>query len=236
MLDKKDLKIRNADLRDLGLKVRLFPGVPDLFQRLDTFVESRKAFQEAFIRIEFYIISGGFEEIIRGASIAGSIKDIYGCTFAERMGRIIPKSIITFTEKTKFLYAINKGISGTELRRNPYRVNDVILPDQRRISFSNMIYVGDGPTDIPCFSAVQQYGGKTVGILKYNTEAGKGVVDKRRAWAIARGERSTLGPFRPNYEETSDLCENLKLQIERVGLEISDATKDQINDKFICLF
>lgn len=66
LLDKKDLKIRNADLRDLGLKVRLFPGVPDLFQRLDTFVESRKAFQEAFIRIEFYIISGGFEEIIRG--------------------------------------------------------------------------------------------------------------------------------------------------------------------------
>lgn len=225
LLDKKDLKIKNTDLRNLGQKVRLFPGVSDLFERLDAFVQSRKEFQEAFIQIEFYVISGGFEEIIRGTPIAGSLKDIFGCTFSERMGKIIPKSIVTFTEKTKFLYAINKGINGEELRRNPYRVNNVIPPDQRRISFSNMIYVGDGPTDIPCFSAVQQNGGKTVGLLKYNTVAGKVVVDKRRAWAIARGERSTLGPFRPNYEENSDLCENLKLQIERVGLEISDATK-----------
>ncbi len=95
------------------------------------------------------------------------MKDIYGCTLQEISGRLFPKSIVSFTEKTKFLYAINKGITGTELRRTPYSVNDVIPKDQRRIPFSNMIYLGDGPTDIPCFSAIQQNGGKTIGILKY---------------------------------------------------------------------
>lgn len=225
MVKKKQLKVTNEDLKALGAKVNLFPGVDDLVPRLEKFVNSRKEFKEAFVHIEFYVISGGFEEIIRGTSIAKSIKDIFGCTFIERNGRIFPKSIVTFTEKTKFLYAINKGISGLELRRNPYRVNDVIRPDSRRIDFSNMIYVGDGPTDIPCFSAVQSNHGKTIGILKHIRKGANIVVDKRRAWAIAKGERTTLGPYHPDYCENSDLYDILKLQIERIGLDISDATK-----------
>jgi len=222
---KKNLKVTNQDLRELGKKVHLYQGVSDLFQRLRSSVDSRKEFQEAHIQVEFYIISGGFEEIIRGTTISNEMKDIFGCTFAEIKGNLIPKSIVTFTEKTKFLYAINKGISGIELRRNPYSVNDVIPKEQRRISFSNMIYIGDGPTDIPCFSTVQQNGGKTVGILKHHRKAGKVIVDKRRAWAIARGERATLGPFLPDYREDSDLYINLLLQVERVGLDIADKFK-----------
>ena len=225
LLRKKNVTVTNDDLRELGARVHLFPGVPDLIPRLETFVNSRKEFQEAFVRIEFYVISGGFEEIIRGTAIADHAKDIFGCIFAERLGKIVPKSIVTFTEKTKFLYAINKGITGLELRRNPFRVNDVIAPEKRRIPFSNMIYVGDGPTDIPCFTAVQTNHGKTVGILKHIRKADKTIVDKRRAWAIAKGERTTLGPFQPDYRDNSDLCINLKLQIERVGLDISIAAK-----------
>ncbi len=225
LLKQKKLKILNEDLRKLGLKVQLFPGVIDLIPRLEKFVNSRKEFKEAFVRIEFYVISGGFEEIIRSTQISKSIKDVFGCTFVERNGQIIPKSIVTFTEKTKFLYAINKGISGLELRRNPYRVNDVIRRNDRRIAFSNMIYVGDGPTDIPCFSAVQSNGGKTIGILKHVRKGANVMVDKRRAWAIARGERTTLGPYHPDYTENSDLYDILKLEIERIGLDISDTAK-----------
>jgi hypothetical protein len=224
-LKRKNIKVVNEDLRALGAKVHLFPGVDDLIPRLERFINLRKEFKEAFVRLEFYIISGGFEEIIRGTSIAKSTKDIFGCTFIERNGQIMPKSVITFTEKTKFLYAINKGISGLELRRNPYRVNDVIQRKDRRIAFSNMIYIGDGPTDIPCFSAVQSNGGKTIGILKYDRRGANVSVDKRRAWAIARGERTTLGPYHPDYSENSNLYDILKLEIERIGLDISDATK-----------
>ena len=221
-LKKKASKVTNQELRNLGKKVRLFPGVPDVFQRLRSSVKQREEFQEAYIQIEFYIITAGFEEIMRGTPIANEMKDIFGCTFDERNGDLVPKSVITFTEKTKFLYAINKGITGTELRRNPYRVNDVIHREKRRIPFSNMIYIGDGPTDIPCFSTIQQNGGKTVGVLKYKIQAGSVNIDKLRAWAIAKGERTTLGPFKPNYTKDSDLYLNLQMQLERVGLDITD--------------
>jgi 2-hydroxy-3-keto-5-methylthiopentenyl-1-phosphate phosphatase len=225
ILEKVKLKVTNEELRELGKKVHLYPGVTDLFQRLRSFMDFRKEFQEAHVQIEFYIITGAFEEIIRGTSIANGMKDIFGCTFDERKGRLIPKSIVTFTEKTKFLYAINKGISGIELRRTPYSVNEVIIRDKRRIPFPNMIYLGDGPTDIPCFSTIQQNGGKTIGILKYQKKGDKLIVDKRRAWSIARGDRATLGPFLPNYREGSDLYVNLQMQVERIGLEIYDRFK-----------
>lgn len=225
---QKGLRIHNEDLRDLGEDVELFPGVSDMFQRLRDFVKARKEFQEAHVKLEFYIISGGFEEIIRGTQISDEMQDIFGCTFRERNGTLAPKSIVTFTEKTKFLYALHKGISGRELRRNPYSVNDVIPMDQRRIPFGNMIYLGDGPTDIPCFSTVEKNGGKTIGVLKYKKtykKAGAVLVDKRRAWAIARGDRATLGPYSPNYTRKSDLYLNLKMQIERIGLNIYDSFK-----------
>ena len=228
LLSRRKLKVTNKDLRDLGKKVRLFPGVADVFKRLRPFVKQRKEFQEAYIQIEFYIISAGFEEIIRGVPIANEMKDIFGCMFDERSENLVPKSIVTFTEKTKFLYAINKGITGMELRRNPYKVNDVKPKEKRRILFSNMIYIGDGPTDIPCFSTIQQYGGKTVGVLKYKIDAGNVSIDQHRAWAIAKGERATLGPFKPNYVEDSDLYANLQMQVERVGLDITAHARSMV--------
>jgi 2-hydroxy-3-keto-5-methylthiopentenyl-1-phosphate phosphatase len=223
-LKNSKLNIGNKDLRDLGRKVHLYPGVQDLFSNLRSYVNSKREFREANVEIEFYVISGGFEEIIRGTPIANEMKDIFGCTFVERRRKLIAKSVVTFTEKTKFLYAINKGVSG-ELRRNPYSVNDVIPPDKRRIPFSNMIYLGDGPTDIPCFSAIQQYGGKTIGLIKYDERAGDVIIDKRRAWAIARGDRVTLGPFLPDYRKGSSLYVILQMQVERVGLDIFDRFK-----------
>lgn len=224
-LRKSKLTLSNSDLKDLGSKVTLFPGVQDLFPRLRSFVDGTKEFLEAHVQIEFYVISAGFEETIRGTSIADKMKDIFGCTFTDSKGSLIPKGIVTFTEKTKFLYAVNKGISGSELRRNPYSVNNVVDKDKRRIPFSNMIYIGDGPTDIPCFSTIYQNGGKTIGVLKYEKKSGNKIVDKRRAWAIARGDRdrATLGPYQPDYTKGSDLYVNLLLQVELIALKIVDS-------------
>jgi len=222
-LKKKDLKIKNSDLRELGKKVILYPGVETLFQRLRSYVQTHKRLQEGHVRIEFYIISGSFYEMIKGTSIGNEIDDIFASTFFERNGLLIPKSTITFTEKTKFLFAINKGISGRELHRNPYSVNDVISETNRRIPFKYMIYLGDGPSDIPCFSAIQKRGGTTIGILKYQKKKDNILIDKRRAWAFAKGSRQTLGPYLPTYEENSDLYQILKFQVERIGFDIVDA-------------
>lgn len=220
-IKQNSLKVTNQDLRNLGKKVHLFPGVLDGFKLLKSFVSGKKEFKEAHVAIKFYIISGGFEEIIRGTPVANEMNDIFGCTFDEREGSLVPKSIVTFTAKTKFLYAINKGISGIELRRNPYSVNDVIRKEHRRIPFPNMVYLGDGPTDIPCFSTIIQNGGKAIGVLKYKKKPQEVVLDTWRAWAIARGDRTTLGPYQPDYREDHDLYVNLKMQVERVGLDIA---------------
>ncbi|MGP8057016.1 MAG: hypothetical protein ACLP9K_05410 [Nitrososphaerales archaeon] len=121
-LKSKHLTVSNQDLRNLGDRVVLFPGVQNLFSRLREFINQSK-FREANVSIEFYIISGGLEEILKGTSIAHEIEEhrIFGCTFheTEKGGLIWPKRIITFTEKTKFLYAINKGVYA-ELARKPF--------------------------------------------------------------------------------------------------------------------
>ena len=93
---------------------------------------------------------------------------------------------MTFTEKTKFLYAINKGISGPELRRQPYRVNDAIAKEERRVAFEYMVYLGDGPSDIPCFSAVKSLGGNCISIV------GRDTVNKGYELARASEQRSAL--------------------------------------------
>jgi phosphoserine phosphatase len=225
---EQTVKLNNHVLRELGTRVQLYPGVDTVFERLRHYVESQSLLKQADTRIEFYVISGGFEEILRGTAIAKEMKDIFGCTIDDSKTEPSIKGTVTFTEKTKFLYAINKGITGEELRRDPYRVNDVVPEENRRIPFRNMIYVGDGPTDIPCFSAVQHSGGKTVGLLKYHTRENI-LVDNRREWAIARGDRKTLGPYRPSYKEEDDLCLNLKLQLSAIGFTIYDAYKRSLS-------
>ena len=95
--------------------------------------------------------------------------------------------------------AINKGITGEELRRNPYRVNDAMEPAERRIPFENMVYVGDGPSDIPCFSMIRHLGGKAIGVMPPDD------IELRKPYELAEGNRLTVGPYTADYQEGTDL-------------------------------
>ena len=121
---------------------------------------------------------------------------------------------MTFTEKTKFLYAINKGISGDVLRWYPYRVNDSVSAENRRIPFEYMIYLGDGPSDIPCFSAIKGYGGNCIGII--------GQENAHKGYQLARGKRTIVGPYSRKYSKDGDLYLVLDTIIKKVGYEIVD--------------
>ena len=98
--------------------------------------------------------------------------DVFACNYSTgKNGKYDSiKNITTFTEKTKFLYAINKGIDGKNLRKNPYLVNAPIEKTKRVLPFKNMIYIGDSSGDIPCFSAVRSNGGHCIGIIETKKE------------------------------------------------------------------
>jgi hypothetical protein len=218
------LDLSTKALRTLGKKMKLFPGLPKAFSELKAYVRMQPHLRDARVALEFYVISGGIEEIIRGNSIAQHIDGIFGSNFAydpKTKKTIGIKSAISFTEKTRFVFGINKGVSVQELRSNPYKINDAVPPEMRRIPFSQMIYIGDGPSDIPCLSAVTQNGGAGIGVSAPTKRFNKG-------YELARGKRITVGPYRANYQKESDMRMVLEETILRMGLEIDVNQKKHV--------
>lgn len=188
-------------LNRVGAGVEFYPGALDFVSRLRSQVAAKPEYLEANVTVEWFIISSGIEAVLRATPLAQAANEIFGCAFHyDNAGTAVAvKKTVTFTEKTKFVYAINKGISGAELSRNPYRVNDYMAPEVRRIPIRNMIYVGDGPSDIPCFSMIRNLGGKAIGVIPPDD------ADFRKPFELAEGQRLTVGPYTANYEDGSDL-------------------------------
>lgn len=170
--------LNNKKLRELGKEIPLFDGLPEFFQTLKDIVAKDEAFNKHGIRLEHYIISCGLAEMIRGSKIASYVDGIYGCEFIEnpmlpgfltqsnislendtkeiaQIGRIIDN-----TAKTRYLFEINKGSN-----KNPkVNVNASMSKEDRRIPIENMIYIADGPSDIPMFAIMKERGGKAYAI------------------------------------------------------------------------
>jgi hypothetical protein len=154
----------NQQLEQLGAKMSLYRGLPDMFEEfLEGLLTPEQV--EAGLRVEHYVVSSGLKVLIEGNRIRPYLRAVFGCEYAEdNAGRItFPKRVISHTQKTQYLFRINKGL--LDMSQD---VNDHMPDDVRPIPFRNMIYIGDGPTDVPCFTIMKKNGGNAIAV--YNPD------------------------------------------------------------------
>lgn len=158
---QKNMPLTREYLQSCGKSVEFFDGVETWFNNINEFG------QKIGVDVEHYVISSGQKEIIEGTSIAKYFKEIYAGYYCyENNEAVWPALALNYTNKTQFLYRINKGIN--DVRDN--RVNEEMPHEQRRIPFSNIIYIGDSATDIPCMRLVMKNGGTSIGLYQKGTK------------------------------------------------------------------
>ena len=156
---EKGLSITREQLVEMGRSIVLFPGVQEWFCRINEFGRTQG------VEIEHYILSSGLREIIEGSGISHEFKEIYASEFYydETGTPVWPKLDVNFTAKTQFVYRINKGVLDVANDRD---LNASMPDDSKRVPFTNMIYVGDGLSDVPCMKMMRSYGGQAIAVYQ----------------------------------------------------------------------
>ena len=206
-------EITQEALAEWGRSLPLYDGVESIFGRLRE--EAQQAYEHA--QVEFYMVSSGIGEVLRNTRIAHEFHEIWSSDFCFREdGRIcFPKRVVSFTDKTRYLFQAAKGLFGAKAHGKPFEVNKKVPAEQIRIPFNQFIVVGDGYTDIPCFSMIRKQGGHAIAVYDRNDRDKWG-----RAWGfIEEGRVSNLVPA--CYAPDSALTDSLVMAVERKALDIA---------------
>ena len=206
---EKGIQCTQKCLNSLGKEVRYYPGVETWFKRINEYGKSKG------VRVEHYLVSSGTKEIIDGTSIAKEFKKIYGCEFyydPETKLPIWPKFAINYTQKTQYFFRISKGITN----KTDDSVNNKTV--SRRIPYENMVYLGDGMTDVPCMVLVKQNNGNAIAI--YNKK------EQGNVSSLLRGGRVNFACL-ADYSENSDLDKTMKLIIDKISINHTLKCKEE---------
>lgn len=191
--------VTRQKLMEYGSRVGLFPGVKSWFERI------RQYGAEHGVIVEHYIISSGLKEMIEGTEVAksGAFEHVYASSFYYDEWGVAkwPAQVVNYTSKTQILFRIEKGVMDV----NDSAVNDHFAPEDIRVPFHNMVYIGDSDTDVPCMKLVNDYGGYSIGV--YNGE-------KAKVYKMLRDNR--IKYYAPaDYTDGSDLDKLVKAIIDR---------------------
>ncbi|HOQ88620.1 MAG TPA: HAD family hydrolase [Candidatus Hydrogenedentes bacterium] len=224
--------LNNRLLRELGARIPLYPGLPECFDRINRLLDHHE-YAEADLRVEHYVVSTGLKEMILGTPIASKLSGIWACEFIE-----VPASfgynpdsapehgvisqiatLLDNTTKTRALFEINKGVNKTP----GISVNDAIPETSRRVPFRNMIYIADGPSDIPCFSVVRKNGGMTYAVYDPDSK-------RHFQQAVSLQESERVHAFGPaDYTENSHTDWWLRYQVRRIADRMLEERKSALN-------
>lgn len=207
MLEKAraaEVPVRRKDFVDYGKKLKLFNGVRGWFSRINRYGSL------GGLRVTHHIISSGIREMIMGTSIKNRFKDIYASSFWYDYHGVAkwPALALNYTTKTQFLFRINKGI------HNVYehsKVNKYVPPDNRPVPFRNMVFIGDGETDIPCFRLVKDQGGHSIAVFKPHAHGAK-LLSKK---LLSDGRVNFIAPA--DYSDSKPIDLIVKAIMEKVA-------------------
>lgn len=220
--------LTNERLGELGAAIQLAPGIPDFFDRTRQLVTEEPRYAKHDIKVEHYIVSTGLRAMIRGSGVQSHVDGVWACEllpeapppgFLEQLpapGSSVVTQVgytVDNTSKTRAIFEINKGVNVQD--DGAVTVNSLIPEDQRRVPIRNMIYIADGPSDIPSFSVVNRMGGKTFGVYApgaQNFENAAVLQEQGRVNSIAEAD----------YSEGSAAERWLERSIRKIADEIAE--------------
>ena len=213
--------LTRSQIKEIGENLTFYPGVPECFRLIKESIENTPEFRDARIRVESYVISGGIQDLLRSSPLIETTDRIWGCNFAYDQRGIIsfPRNVISHTDKTRYVFLINKGLTGPTYDDQPYAVNEPKDSHERPVAFDNMIYLVDGPTDVPCMSLITHFKGYVIGIESEPNSA--------NTYALSHGRRMnrnatadfTAGGSAYNaiLNQARYLAENIRREITGTG-------------------
>lgn len=201
------IRLTRENFKNAGKNIIYFDGVESWFDRINKYGKYLD------LKIEHYIISAGYEEILEGCKIYKHFKNVFGCRYAygEDGTPVWPARVVNYSTKTQYLSKINKGLGKLEDRA----VNEFMPDEKRPIPFRRMVYFGDGSTDIPSMKLTKERGGNAIAVYNPKNHHGE---DRQKAIKLLSDGRVNFA-LPADYREDKQLEKVVKTILNKMATE-----------------
>ena len=212
---EKSINLNRKFLNECGKNIKFFDGVTTWFNRINEYANSKG------LICEHYLITSGNKEIVEGCPIFDDFKQVFGCEYLynESGEAFWPRTIVNYTQKTQYIFRISKGVINTNDDRE---INE--KTPNRRIIYQNMIYMGDGLTDVPCMILVKENGGTSIAVYPKGSQ-------EKVAHLFEDGRVNYI--CKADYSSNSELEKVVKLIIDGISIRETLEMKREKTEKLL---